>query len=146
MYAVPGGLIGVGMKVDPFITRSDSLVGQIIGHPGKMPEVLSEIDVAYYLLKRLLGVRATQKTSTEAAGEGGERKNRVSSLKADELLMINVGSQSLAGKVITVKKDTVRIEFTKPVCADIGDKIAMSRRVDNNFRLIGWGEIKKCYS
>jgi len=27
MYAVPGGLIGVGMKVDPFITRTDSLVG-----------------------------------------------------------------------------------------------------------------------
>jgi len=47
---------------------------------------------------------------------------------------------------LNVKKDTVRIEFTKPVCANIGDKIAMSRRVENNFRLIGWGEIKKCYS
>ena len=46
------------MKVDPFITRSDSLVGQIIGHPNNMPEVLSEIDVSYYLLKRLLGVRS----------------------------------------------------------------------------------------
>ena len=59
--------------------------------------------------------------------------------------MINVGSQSLAGKVIKVQRDTVRIEFTKPVCANIGDKIAMSRRVDNNFRLIGWGEIRKCH-
>lgn len=27
MYAVPGGLIGVGLKVDPYITRSDRLVG-----------------------------------------------------------------------------------------------------------------------
>ena len=61
MYAVPGGLIGVGMKVDPFITRSDSLVGQIIGHPGLMPEVLSEIDVNYFLLKRLLGVKNQEK-------------------------------------------------------------------------------------
>lgn len=34
MFAVPGGLIGMGLKVDPFITRSDRLVGQIIGHPG----------------------------------------------------------------------------------------------------------------
>lgn len=33
MYAVPGGLIGVGLKVDPFLTRSDHLVGQILGHP-----------------------------------------------------------------------------------------------------------------
>ena len=88
MYAVPGGLIGVGMKVDPFITRSDSLVGQIIGHPNNMPEVLSEIDVTYYLLKRLLGVRAAQ----NIAATDGEKKNRVSSLKIDELLMINVGS------------------------------------------------------
>jgi len=100
-----------------------------------MPDVLSEIDASYYLLKRLLGVKSTGGTST----------SKVSNLKADELLMINVGSQSLAGKVINVKKESVRIEFTKPVCANIGDKIALSRRVGNNFRLIGWGEIKKCH-
>ena len=87
MYAVPGGLIGVGMKVDPFITRSDSLVGQIIGHPGQMPEVLSQIDVSFYLLRRLLGVRVTQ-----GAEAGQARAGRVNSLKVDEMLMINVGS------------------------------------------------------
>lgn len=104
MYAVPGGLIGVGLKVDPVITRSDSLVGQIIGHPGKMPEVLSEIEVAHYLLKRLLGVKATTHSKEE------DKKNtKVSSLKQDETLMINVGSQSLAAKVISVKKESVRI-------------------------------------
>ena len=69
----------------------------------------------------------------------------MSKLKPEEMLMINVGSQSLGGKVISVKNETVRIEFAKPVCANIGDKIALSRRVDNNFRLIGWGEIKKCF-
>ena len=40
MYAVPGGLIGVGMKVDPYITRTDSLVGHIIGYPDHMPDVV----------------------------------------------------------------------------------------------------------
>lgn len=59
MYAIPGGLIGMGLKVDPFITKSDSLVGQIIGKPGAMPDVLSEIDASYYLLKRLLGVKSS---------------------------------------------------------------------------------------
>ena len=33
MYAIPGGLIGVGLKIDPCLTRSDRLVGNIIGHP-----------------------------------------------------------------------------------------------------------------
>lgn len=108
MYAVPGGLIGVGMKVDPFITRSDSLVGQIIGHPGLMPEVLSEIDVNYFLLKRLLGVKNQEKI---VDGEKKSVNNKIAGLKPSEVLMINVGSQSLAGTVITVKKETVRIKF-----------------------------------
>ena len=34
LYAVPGGLIGCGLKVDPFLTRSDKLVGHILGLPG----------------------------------------------------------------------------------------------------------------
>jgi len=107
MYAVPGGLIGVGMKVDPFITRQDSLVGQIIGHPNNMPEVLSEIDASYYLLKRLLGVKNVKKE-----GDDGEKKgNKVGSLRPEEILMLNVGSQSLAAKIVFVKKDSVRIEF-----------------------------------
>ena len=137
MYAVPGGLIGVGLQVDPSLTRADQLVGQIIGHPGKMPEVITELEVSYYLLKRLLGVKA-KSTEGETA--------KVSSLKPEEKLMINVGSQSLGGTVINVKRDTVRIEFAKPVCANIGDKIALSRRVDNNFRLIGWGEILRFFT
>ena len=29
LYAVPGGLIGVGLRVDPTLTRSDRLVGQV---------------------------------------------------------------------------------------------------------------------
>ena len=33
MYAIPGGLIAVGAKVDPQFTRSDVMVGGVIGHP-----------------------------------------------------------------------------------------------------------------
>jgi translation initiation factor 2 subunit 3 len=49
-----------------------------------MPEVLSEIELTFYLLKRLLGVRST--------GQEGGSTTRVGSLKVDEMLMINVGS------------------------------------------------------
>jgi translation initiation factor 2 subunit 3 len=30
IYAVPGGLIGIGLKVDPFLTRGDRLVGRVL--------------------------------------------------------------------------------------------------------------------
>lgn len=33
LYAIPGGLIGVGTLMDPSYTIADSLVGNIIGHP-----------------------------------------------------------------------------------------------------------------
>ena len=106
-----------------------------------MPDVLSKIDVTYELLRRLLGVRAQASNR-----EGSKTSTRVSPLKVDELLMINVGSQSLGGKVILVGRESVHIELTKPVCANIGDKIAMSRRIENNFRLIGWGEIRRTFN
>jgi len=38
-YAVPGGLIGVGTQLDPTLTRADRLVGQVLGHPDKLPGV-----------------------------------------------------------------------------------------------------------
>ena len=121
MYAVPGGLIGVGLKVDPFLTRADRLVGQIIGHPGLMPEVVLEIDASYYLMRRLLGVKA------ESGAD--KSKQKVGKLKVDEILMINIGSTSLGGKVVSFNNDQVRIQFMNPVCANLGDKIAMSRRI-----------------
>ena len=62
------------------------------------------------------------------------------------MLLINIGSTSLGGKVLTISSDKVRIQFMNPVCANEGEKIAMSRKIDRNFRLIGWGEIKKGYA
>ena len=99
-----------------------------------MPDIAIEIDVKFLLLNRLLGVKA----------QGDSAK--VSRLKADEMLMINIGSTSLGGKILTVKKEIARIQFINPVCANIGDKIAISRRIVKNFRLIGWGTIQKSYS
>lgn len=45
--------------------------------------------------------------------------------------------------MIATKIDLAKIQLTKPVCADIGDKIALSRRVNGSYRLFGWGEIQK---
>ena len=57
LYAIPGGLIGAGTNLDPSLTIADSLVGNLIGLPGQLPDVFVEIEIEYYLLSRLLGVR-----------------------------------------------------------------------------------------
>mmetsp|Transcript_39891 Transcript_39891/g.62225 ORF Transcript_39891/g.62225 Transcript_39891/m.62225 type:complete len:331 (-) Transcript_39891:183-1175(-) len=132
-YAVPGGLIGVGTKIDPTLTRADRLVGQVLGEAGKLPEIYSDLEINYFLLRRLLGVKT----------EGDKKAGKVEKLTKGEILMVNVGSTSTGGNVRAVKADLAKIELTVPVCTQVGEKIALSRRVDKHWRLIGWGQINR---
>jgi translation initiation factor 2 gamma subunit (eIF-2gamma) len=61
----------------------------------------------------------------------------------NEMLLINIGSSATGGRILAVKKDLVKIQLTKPVCAEISEKVALSRRIQGHYRLIGWGEIRK---
>lgn len=61
----------------------------------------------------------------------------------NEVLLINVGSSSTGGRVLSLKKDSVKLQLTKPVCAEISDKVALSRRINGHYRLIGWGKIQR---
>jgi len=133
-YAVPGGLIGVGTKVDPTLTRGDRLVGHVLGHPGKLPNIFIEIEVKFYLLRRLLGVKT----------DGDNKAGKVSKLKKGEILMVNIGSTAAGGRILGIKEnDCAKVTLTNPVCTQDGDKVALSRRIDKHWRLIGWGSIIK---
>jgi len=132
-FAVPGGLIGVGTRIDPTLTRADRLVGQVLGLKGKLPDVFAEIEISYYLLRRLLGVKTSD----------GGKQAKVQKLTKNEILMVNIGSTATGGRVIAVKGDLAKIALTQPVCTEEGEKIALSRRVDKHWRLIGWGQIRK---
>ena len=131
-FAVPGGLIGVGTTVDPTLTRADRLVGQVLGQPGgSLPEVFVELEVNFFLLRRLLGVRTAE----------GEKKGKVSKLAKAEVLMLNIGSCCTGARVVAVKGDLAKLQLTSPVCTKEGEKVALSRRVEKHWRLIGWGSI-----
>lgn len=129
-YAVPGGLIGVGTYIDPVLCKADRLVGQVMGLQGhELPKVFTELEINFFLLRKLLGVKA----------EGKQAK--VGKLEKGEVLMVNIGSTSTGGKVSAVKQDAAKIVLISPVCTEIGEKIALSRRVERHWRLIGWGKI-----
>jgi translation initiation factor 2 subunit 3 len=80
-FAVPGGLIGVGTRVDPTLCRADRLVGFVLGLRGQLPKIYTELEVNYFLLRRLLGVKTT---------DGKQAK--VTKLVKSEILMVNIGS------------------------------------------------------
>nr|AER35084.1 eukaryotic translation initiation factor 2 subunit 3 gamma [Tieghemostelium lacteum] len=125
-FAVPGGLIGVGTKIDPTLCRADRLVGQVLGSVGKLPSVFTSLEINFFLLRRLLGVKS---------------QSKVRKLQKDDILMVNIGSTSTGCKVTHVKSDLAKLTLLTPVCTQVGEKIALSRRVEKNWRLIGWASI-----
>ncbi len=124
--AGPGGLLGVMTELDPSITKSDLLVGNLVGLPGKLPESANEISIETKLLKRVVG---------------SESMDKVQPIKPDENVMINVGTARSIGTVIQIKK-TVNLKLKIPVCVEKGERVVISRQVAGRWRLIGYGIIK----
>ena len=56
-----------------------------------------------------------------------------------------MGSTSCGGRVLSTnsKEKTIKISIVKPVCTSIGEKVALSRKIAKNWRLIGYGSITK---
>ena len=52
----------------------------------------------------------------------------------NEVLMVNIGSTSTGGRVMSVKADLAKIILTSPACTEIDEKIALSRRIDKHWR------------
>ncbi|KAJ1954421.1 eukaryotic translation initiation factor 2 subunit gamma [Dispira parvispora] len=129
-FAVPGGLIGVGTLIDPTLCRADRLVGQVLGSVGRLPDIYTDLEINYFLLRRLLGVKTEDK-----------KQAKVAKLTKNEVLMINIGSTSVGGRVMSVKHDMAKVLLTSPACTEINEKIALSRRIDKHWRLIGWARI-----
>ncbi len=125
--AMPGGSIAIQTTLDPSITKSDSLAGNILGHPEKLPESLSELDLTVKLLDRVVG---------------SESGLAVEPIKKGEALMLNVNASVTTGVVSQLFKDGFHIILKRPVCARKSDRITISRLLGHRFRLIGFANIK----
>lgn len=51
--------------------------------------------------------------------------------------MVNIGSTSTGGKILATKGDLAKISLITPSCTEIDEKVALSRRIDKHWRLIG---------
>lgn len=122
--AYPGGLIGVCSEIDPYCTKGDNLVGNIIGISGNMPSVYTNIEINYTLMSR----------------EGEEKINKITK---NELLRLNIGSLTVDAKVVALKADLLKLELAKPSCIIDKSKISLSRKIKKSggWRLIGVGMI-----
>ena len=122
----PGGLAAVGTNLDPFLTKSDSLTGRMVGLVGKVPPVIFSLAVNVHLLKRVVGF---------------EEDIGVEPIRVKESIMITAGTANTVGLVTNVKGDQAEITLKYPISANIGQRIALGRRISNRWRLVGYGEI-----
>ena len=120
----PGGLVAIGTKLDPSMTRSDSFIGSVIGKPGTLPENSTELSITVSLFDAAVGVTEDVK---------------VKPLQSGELLRVNIGTAPLLGKITKIKSETTEIELRRPACIFEGQNVALSRRIDDRWRLIGAG-------
>jgi translation initiation factor 2 subunit 3 len=123
----PGGLVGIGTLLDPVFTKSDSLTGKVVGIPDTLPTIWDKLTIKVHLLDYVVG-------SSEDI--------KVEDIKTREPLMLSLGTTTTVGMVTSARGDDVDAALKIPVCADVGQRVAISRRISGKWRLIGYGTIQ----
>jgi len=122
-----GGLVGVGTLLDPSFSKADGLTGNMAGKTGILPPTLSELTLETHILERAVGTKELVK---------------VEKISMNETLLLHVGAAITAGKVTSTRNTKVTIRLTRPVCAQSGSRVAISRKIAGRWRLIGYGMIE----
>ena len=122
----PGGLIAIGTKLDPNLTRGDSFIGSVIGKPGSLPE---NSDIAKL------------KVNLFDSAVGSANNEKISPINMGEILRLNIGTAPVPGKVTKVKSDEIEVTLRRPACLFEKSNVAISRRISDRWRLIGAGII-----
>lgn len=122
----PGGSIGILTKLDPSLVKADSLTGNMVGHPDKLPKIWYEFYLEPKLLERIVGA---------------EKELAVEPIKKGEMLMLNVNSAATIGTVVELKKNLIYLKLRISVCASKEDRVTISRMLGSRWRLIGYSSI-----
>ncbi len=120
----PGGLVAIGTKLDPTFTKSDSLIGSVVGKPGTLPRDIEDITIEVALFDTAVGTAEMVK---------------VEPLRAKEPIRVNIGTAAAIGNVTNVKDSKIEVKLKKPVCVMPKSRVAISRRIAERWRLIGSG-------
>ena len=122
-----GGLVGVQTDLDPYLTKSDSLVGNVAGKPDTLPPVTYDLEMDIDLFQYVVGT---------------DESIEVRPIEVNEKLRINVGPAITLGIVTSLKHDSIYVKLYRPVVAEPGWRVAIATRVNNMWRLVGVGVIK----
>lgn len=121
-----GGLTGIETKLDPALTKADGMTGNMAGKPGTLPPTRNHLELEYKLFEKVVGL---------------SEDVTVAPIREREALVINVYSAVTSGIVTRRTSDRIELELKRPIVAEDGDKVAISRIMGSAWRLIGYGKI-----
>ncbi len=124
--AKQGGLIAIRTALDPSLTKSDNLSGNVVGLHGTLPPSSEKLILNIKLLKRVISAK---------------EEIIIKPVEKNEVLMLSVGSAITVGRVMDPKKGELTLKL--PVCVEKGDSAAISRRFGARWRLIGYGIVEE---
>ena len=116
--ARPGGLIGLCTNLDPSLTKSDKMVGQVVGLPGFMPDVYTECVAKCHFLERL------------------NMETKLVPRKGD-VVLLNISSKPITATILRNNKSLYKFELKYPCCMVPGEKFSMSAKIGNSWKLVG---------
>ncbi|HOD89504.1 MAG TPA: translation initiation factor IF-2 subunit gamma [archaeon] len=119
----PGGLIAVGTDIDPFFCVGDKMVGEILCTEESKPFVSQKIDLVYTKIDALVDSNKTP-------------------FSVGEKLVVVIGSQAYLGVILKLKGNVLELSLNKSCVYYKNEKVAISRNVNNRWRLSGYGEVK----
>jgi translation initiation factor 2 subunit 3 len=97
------------------------------GKKDMLPQTQSELKLETHVLERAVGTKELMK---------------IEKINTNESLLLHLGAAITVGKVTGMAKDSVTLQLTRPVCAQQGARVAISRKIGGRWRLIGYGMIK----
>lgn len=112
----PGGSFGLSTSIDPYFGKNDKLSGSVACLKEKPLPVFYKLELKFKILDD-------------------------SALKPNEVLLLNIWTSKTTGVVKNVKKDVVSLDLSLPIACMKNERVAISRKTTNRWKLSGWGEI-----
>lgn len=148
-YIGPGCNVGVGLNVDPYLTKQDTMVGQVLGPKETLPDVFTECIIEYRLLTYVLGADEKILTKTNNLIKNDELNIAIGACTVNAIVLetavpiLFLNKQEDATFPLRKKRSgTCRIQLEYPVCYDLWTKLLITKQVNKSWRLVGCGQIR----
>ena len=135
-----GGLIAIGTDLDPSVAQNDQLRGQIASKPGVIPLPVKELKINYNMFERMLNQDSKQQSKNTGSSEVNDSTQKIV-IKVTEPLVMTVGTNTVIGFVTKIDAKTITLNLKNEAIAEKGERVAISKNINGQWRLVAYGEI-----